>query len=423
MAKPQTLAGRNSSTVKSHNLQAILLTLLRHDHLSRVDLARLTGLSSTTITNLITELLEQAIVVEEGPEMLQRRPGAGRPRTALRLVPEARYAVGLHIGVGNIRVAVTDLRAQIVSYHSLVHSLDQSAETVLADTLDLIKRAISESGVPVNKIIGIGVGASGLVNPETGCNLLAPNLGWRNVPIRDWLAERIDLPVCVDNNVRAMALGEALFGAARNVRVLAFVYARIGAGAGIVVDGQLYRGSGAGAGEIGHITVIPDGGDLCRCGNRGCLETVVCEPVIVDLARELASHNGQGLLAQALNQQNITLDRVFAVARAGDIPTRTMLAQRARYMGIALANLVNILNPELILLGGIFYQGRDLLLPTVEATMRQRAFADLDQQIHLQPTSFGSRAGVVGAAALALAAFFYQQQTFPYTHTISEVTL
>jgi predicted NBD/HSP70 family sugar kinase len=100
-----------------------------------------------------------------------------------------------------------------------------------------------------------------------------------------------------------------------------------------------------------------------------------------------------------------------------------MLAQRARYMGIALANLVNILNPELILLGGIFYQGQDLLLPTVESTMHQRAFADLDQQVRLQPTSFGSRAGVVGAAALALAAFFYQQQTFPYTHSRSEVTL
>ncbi len=423
MVASQTLAGRNSSTVKSHNLQAILLALLRHEHLSRVDLAKLTGLSTTTITNLITELLEQETVIEEGKEMLQRRPGAGRPRTALRLVPEARYAIGIHIGVGNIRVAVTDLRAQIVSHHSLVHPLDQSAEAVLAETVDLVNQATLESEVPLNKVIGVGVGASGLVDPETGYNLLAPNLRWRNVPVRDWLTERLKLPVCVDNNVRAMALGEALFGVAQDVRVLAFVYARVGAGAGFVVDGQLYRGSGAGAGEIGHTTIIPDGGDLCRCGNRGCLETLITESVIVALAKELACDNEQGLLARMLHQEEVTIEQVFAAARAGDLPTQRMLAERARYMGIALANLVNILNPELILLGGIFCQGQDLLLPTVEATMRQRAFADLDRHVRLQPTSFGSKAGVVGAAALALTTFFYQQHQMPHTQPTLEVVV
>ncbi len=410
MVVRQALAGSNSSTVKSHNLRAILLGLLRHEHVSRVDLAELTGLSTTTITNLITELLEQGIVIEEGPEILQRRPGAGRPRTALRLVPEARYAVGVHIGVGKIRVAMTDLRAQILSCRSLAHSLDKSAEAVLAETGELVKEVITESGVPQTSVIGVGVGASGLVNPDTGVNLMAPNLGWRNVPIRDWLTKQLGLPVCVDNNVRAMALGEALFGVAQNVRVLAFVYARIGVGAGLVVDGQLHRGGGAGAGEIGHITIIPDGGAVCRCGNTGCLETLVSEPAIMGLAKELASQNGDGLLATHLQQMaEPTIEQVFAAARAGDLPTRTMLIERARYMGIALANLVNVLNPELILLGGIFSQGQDLLLPTIEATMRQRAFADLGQRVRLQTTSFSEYAGVIGGAALALTTFFYQQ--------------
>lgn len=400
-----TLAGRNSSTVKSHNLQAILLALLRQEHLSRVDLARLTGLSTTTITNLIAELLEQGIVVEEGTGRLQRRRGAGRPRTALRLVPEARYAVGVHIGVGNIRVAVTDLRAQILACHTLAHPLDETAETVLSKTAALVKQAIGDSGVPPANVIGMGVGASGLVNPETGYNLLAPNLGWKNVPVQDILTARLGLPVCVDNNVRAMALGEAMFGAAQNVRSLAFVYARIGVGAGFVVRGQLYRGNAAGAGEIGHTTIMPNNGQMCRCGNRGCLEPLVSEPGIIDLAVQQARQNPHSLL----NGNNITLEDVFKAARAGDLALQSMLAERARYMGIALANLVNILNPELILLGGIFYQGQDLLLPTVEATMRARAFAHLGQQVRLQPTSFGSRAGTVGAAALALTTFFYQQ--------------
>jgi glucokinase-like ROK family protein len=387
-----------------------LLALLHHQHVSRVDLAKLTGLSTTTITNLIAELLEQGIVIEEGTELLQRRRGAGRPRRALRLVPEARYAIGIHVGVGRIRVAVTDLRARILCHRFLDHPLDKSAEAVLAETAELVKQVIVKCKIPSQNVIGVGVGASGLVDPETGCNLMAPNLGWRNVPIQNLLTTQLGLPVYVDNNVRAMALGEALFGTAHNVRVLAFVYARIGVGAGFVVDGQLYRGSGAGAGEIGHTMIIPDDGQLCRCGNRGCLETVVSESAIMELARQLAEQNKEGLLASYLQQtEEVSIEQVFAAARAGDEPTQTMLSERARYMGIALANLVNVLNPELILIGGVFAQGQDLLLPTVEATMRRRAFANLGQQVELKPTSFGQQAGMIGSAALALTAFFYEQ--------------
>ncbi|MBU1878460.1 MAG: ROK family protein, partial [Chloroflexi bacterium] len=220
----------------------------------------------------------------------------------------------------------------------------------------------------------------------------------------------LGLPVCVDNNARAMALGEAMFGAGRDVRTLAFVYARIGVGAGIVVDNQLYRGSAAGAGEIGHTTIIPNGGSPCRCGNSGCLETLVSEPAIVRLAEELAAQNPQGLLAEHLqNGSGTSIERVFAAARAGDTATVTMLDERACYLGIALANLVNVLNPDLIVLGGICVQGADLLLPTIEATIHQRAFANLGEQVRVQTASFGPHTGAVGAAALALNTFFYQQ--------------
>lgn len=410
MVNQNVLAGSNIVRVKSHNMRAILLALLHHQHVSRVDLARLTGLSTTTITNLIAELLEQGIVVEAGPELLERRPGAGRPRLALRLVPEARYAVGIHVGVGKIRVAITDLRANVLGHYAFDHPLEESATAVLTEAAALVKRALAESAIPPQDVIGVGVGASGLVDPESGINLMAPNLGWRNVPIQSWLAEALELPVCVENNVRAMALGEALFGPAQNVRVLAFVYARVGVGAGFVVDGRLFRGSGAGAGEIGHTMIIPDNGELCRCGNTGCLETLVSEPAIMRLAGRLAEQTPDGLLARHLGQTATpTLEQVFAAARAGDQPTRRMLEERARYMGIALANLVNVLNPELILLGGVFAQGQDLLLPTVEATTRQRSFGNLGQQVQLQPTHFGQQAGMIGSAALALTTFFYQE--------------
>jgi glucokinase-like ROK family protein len=406
----QTPIGGNISMVKSHNLRAVLSILRQNNHVSRARLAELTGLSTTTITNLISELLEQGVVQEEGHEETTLPRRVGRPRTSLRLVPEARYAVGIHIGVGHIRVAVADLLAQLLCCLSLAHPLEKSPREVLSETARRVNDAIENTGIDRHKIVGVGVGASGLVDPHTGINVVAPNLGWRHVPIRDWLSGDLALPVCVDNNTRAMALGEALFGIGKDVDALAFVYARIGVGAGFVVGGELYYGGAAGAGEIGHTTLIPSGGEPCRCGNSGCLETLVSEPVLVRLAQRLADQDREGLLARSLRYgEGSPLDRVFAAARAGDAATRAMLKERACYMGIALANLVNIVNPDLIVLGGIFAQGKDLVLLTIESVMRQRAFANLGDRVQLRTTGFGGQAGVIGAASLAIHTFFYQQ--------------
>ena len=410
MGTRRTLIGSGSGTIKSHNLRAVLLTLLRHPHVSRVRIAELTGLSTTTVTNLITELLEQGIVAEDGMEQPHEPRGVGRPRTALRLVPDAYHGVGIHIGVGSVYVAVTDLFARPL-HDPLVldHPLERPAGDVLEESAALVEQAIAQSGVNPKTIAGVGVGASGLVDSETGVNVLAPNLGWRDVPIRERFVSRLRLPVFVDNNVRAMALAEALFGAGQDVHVLAFVYARIGVGAGFVIDGQLYRGR-AGAGEIGHMLIEPDSGEACRCGNTGCLETLVSEPAVIRQAQRIAALQPGGVLAAHLLDTNRPLiERIFAAARAGDESTCAMLAARARYMGIGLANLVNTLSPELIILGGIFALGDDVLLPTTQETMRRCAFANLGADVRLQTPTFGQNAGVIGAAALALDAFFYGQ--------------
>jgi glucokinase-like ROK family protein len=399
----------NSTTVKSQNLTAVLFALLHHQPTSRSQLSELTGLSATTITNLIAELLDRGIVAEEGTVKAEGRRGVGRPRTALRLVPEAHYAVGVHIGVGTAWATVTDLLAHPLCRLSLSHDREAPPEEVLGEVVTLTERVIVECEVARGKIVGVGVGASGLVDPYTGVNVFAPNLNWRDVPIQKMVADRLQLPVTVENNVRAMALGEALFGAGKGVRTMAFIYARIGVGAGFVVDGQVYRGSGAGAGEIGHMTIIPEGGRPCRCGNTGCLETLISEPIILELAQELAAEEPDGLLATLLSSgEGPAIERVFAAAREGDSATRSMLDKRASYLGIALANLVSVFNPELIVLGGFLSQGFDLLGPVTGSTVRERAFANLGERVTLRTTSFGSQAGVVGAATQALDTFFYQ---------------
>lgn len=423
MSEP-TFLGSNINLVKIHNQQAILLSLLHEKRLSRVQLAQKTSLSTTTITNLVSELLENGIVVEEGSQTRQHteqrsvQRSVGRPRTALRLVPDARYAVGVHIGIGLFRVAIVNLCADLIENTIRYYSLDTSPEEVLGYIVNTVKELIDLSGVECKRIIGIGVGASGLVDYQNGVNLLAPNLGWRNVPIQEYLEGKLTLPVVVDNNVRAMALGEAFFGLGRGIETLAFVYGRTGVGAGFVFGGQVYRGSSTGAGEIGHIKMLLEGGELCRCGKRGCLETLVSEPVIVHQAQNLARRQPDSLLARLLAQTGDSIsekpiEHIFTAARQGDPATKEMIEEKAYYLGIALANLVNILNPELILLGGMFAQGQDLILPTATRTMQEMAFAGLGEKVRLQTTGFGWRAGVIGASSLALTRFFYQQTLSP----------
>jgi len=406
-----TFLGSNINLVKAHNLRALLLSLLYEGSVSRVELAEKTSLSTTTVTNLISELRDQGIVFEEGLEETSGRRRVGRPRTALHLVADARFAVGVHIGIGMFRVTVTNLFAEMICSNIVQFDLEAPAEQVLEMIAEWIEKTIDDSHVNRQRIIGVGIGASGLVNYQTGVNILAPSLKWHDVPVREILTSKLNIPVVVDNNVRAMALAEAFFGAGRGVNSLAFVYGRVGVGAGFVVGGQIFRGSSAGAGEIGHTIIIPEGGQLCRCGKRGCLETLVSETSLISQAMEIAATHPDGLLSQHLNQEDggRTIERIFAAARAGDQKTRKMIEQCACYLGMALANLVNVINPELILLGGLFAQSEELILPVAENTMRELSFAGLGEKVRVQTTSFGWRAGVIGASALALTTFFYHQ--------------
>ena len=410
MTQSNNLLSSNINLVKSHNTRAVLLSLLQEGPISRVELAEKLSLSNTTITNIISELLDQGIVIEEHLETTEKRKRVGRPRRMLCLVPAARYAIGVHIGVGLFRVAITNLFAEIIFSEIATFELTTPPEEVILAIIQMIEAAIEQSEIERQRVIGVGVGASGLVNYEAGINVLAPRLGWENVPIQHIMESQLDLPVCVDNNVRTMALAEAIFGDGQGVGVLAFVYGRIGVGAGIVVNGQVFRGSGAGAGEIGHTIIIPESGETCTCGNTGCLETLLSEPVWIRHAEKLAASHPESTLAAYLKHgdERSPIELIISAATNGDELAQQFIEQRSRYLGIALANLVNVLNPELIILGGMFAQGSDLILPIAEAKMRASAFAGLGEKVRLEITSFGWRAGVIGAASLALTTFFYQ---------------
>jgi glucokinase-like ROK family protein len=411
----KNLQGTNINRVKAHNLRAVLLTLLHEPSLSRVQLAKRTELSNTTITNLVAELIEQGIVSEDGkskhaPE--GTRP-VGRPRTGVRLEPGACFVVGIHIGVGIFRVAIANLRNEILYKQSHEFDIKLPALKVLDQIALSVEETIASSQVERDRILGVGVGASGLVDFQTGTIVMAPNLNWRDIPLKEYLQKAVKLPVVVDNNVRAMAFGETHFGAGRDVNSLAFVYGRIGVGAGLTYKGQVYRGSAMGAGEIGHTIMLLHGGEPCRCGNSGCLETLVSEVAILRQAEHIAQQNPEGILARTMRERQDLdpIERVFTAARQGDEAVRSMLAERAYYLGIALVNLVNLYNPELIILGGIFAQGKDFFLEPALNTVRECSFGGMGKSVCVQATAFEWKAGVIGAAALALMSFFYNSES------------
>jgi glucokinase-like ROK family protein len=403
-----SILGSNINRVKTHNMRAVLLSLLLKDIVYRVEIAKKISLSTTTITNLIDELIEMGIVSEVGIEEVDGRRRVGRPRAALRLEQNARYAVGLQICVGRYHMAIANLKAEILFHRKFTFDRKAQPAELFPRICQQIEEFILESGVDRQRLVGLGVGAAGLVNYRTGVNILSANLGWENVPIRDWLTQSLNLAVVVDNNVKAMALSEAFFGAGRYAGSLAFVYGSTGVGSGIVIGNRLLHGADLGAGEIGHMILLAHGGEKCSCGQRGCLETLVSEAALIGQAESLIRAQPDGLLAQLWQtSDNNHMELIFEAARRGEQDAITMIEQAAYYLGLALANLVNVVNPEMIILGGSFAHGQDLILPTTRKTLEASAFAGLGRKVTLQATCFGEQAGIVGSAALALTHFFY----------------
>jgi len=401
--------GSNINDVKAHNLRAILLSLLFSEPVFRAQLAEDTGLSRTTISNLVDELLAAEIVFEKGIEEIDGPRRVGRPRTAVYLNPDAGYALGAHIGVGVFRVGLVNLRNELLENELCWFDPKTPYEQVFEDIADRLEAIIEKSGVDRNKIIGLGVGPPGMVDYFTGMLTLAPNLNWENIPLRDWFSERMAMPVIVENNTRAMALAESYFGSAKYSSSLLFVYGRYGVGSGIVVDRQVFRGSRFSAGEIGHTLLVID--DSADCDIEKCvqLESLVSERALLDQAEEFAKNDPEGVLAVLLADKSYErkIDALIEAGRQGDPNAIAIFNRASRLLGIALTNLVNILNPERIVLGGMYWQAKDLILPTVTDIVTHSVVGEIGEKVIIEGSAFGWRAGLIGASTIALIRLFY----------------
>jgi glucokinase-like ROK family protein len=371
------------------------------------------------VTNIVNELLEERFVVES--EIGHSR--GGRKPILLKLNAQAFAIIGIDVGVNTIKSLITDLDAGVIGEHKRNLPPYPDETSFLAElsqcVTELLQAAGGEPagrspdgelhGHASRRVIGIGVGMHGLVNPEEGVSVFAPNLNLRNIRIRETLEQQFGLPVYVENDVVAMALAEQWFGGGQQAEHFICVNVGVGVGAGIVLNRQIFHGASYAAGEIGH-TTIDLNGPRCSCGSYGCLQTLVSGPAIAHAAQTEIALGRPSSLAQsgAGDLRAITGELVYEAALAGDALAIETFRKAGRLLGISLTNMIHTLNPQKIILGGGVAQAGPLLIEPLLETVKSRALDSSISQLAIETSQLGSRATAIGAVTIVLQQLFAQ---------------
>ncbi|MFE0701397.1 ROK family protein [Streptomyces sp. NPDC058872] len=365
------------------NLERVVRAVRMAGSLTQAEIARTTGLSAATVSNIVRELKDGGTV-----EVTPTSAGGRRARS-VSLSGDAGIVIGVDFGHTHLRVAVGNLAHQVLAEEAEPLDVDASAAEGFDRAEQLVKRLIKATGIGPDKVIGVGLGVPGPIDVSSGTlgsTSILP--GWSGINPADELSGRLGVPVHVDNDANLGALGELVWGGGRGVKDLAYIKVASGVGAGLVIDGRVYRGPGGTAGEIGHIT-LDESGPVCRCGNRGCLETFTAARYVLPLLQP--SHG-----------TDLTMERVVQLAREGDPGCRRVIADVGRHIGSGVANLCNLLNPSRVVLGGDLAEAGELVLTPIRDSVARYAIPSAARQLSLAPGALGGRAEVLGALALVL---------------------
>jgi predicted NBD/HSP70 family sugar kinase len=370
VATPTRLVGRVVRAEGQERTQAeVFATIVTRGPLSRRDIARLTGLSQSTITKVVKPMLELGYVVEEK----ERAAGPGRPIIPLRVNNDSHYVIGAKIAQRELVAVVTDPQAQILASARRKRSGRPPAAAV-AELASLIDELLDERPEFRDRVEGLGVGLGGHVDSRDGTLHYSPILGWRDVPIASLLEEATGLFTVAENDVNALAVAEQWFGAGRDLATFAVVTVGAGIGAAFVVDHELLHGASGVAGELGHVVIEPEG-ERCTCGNRGCLETIASERAILEaVSRESGKRSGS--LAAAARR-----------ARAGEPAAARAFERAGAALGRGIAVVLNLINPERVILSGEGLAVSDLLFESLTDALAKSAFssASADCEIVTRP--------------------------------------
>lgn len=370
---------------KQHNMRLILRTIYEAGTISRADVARITKLTPTTVSDLVELLLSDGLVSEVGYGVSI----GGKPPTLISVPSDARYAIGIDLADNGIHGSLINLRGE-VNYSACIPG-NLTGEEALHQIQSLIDELISQ--VDRRKLLGIGLGSPGVVSAQEGIVRRAVKYQWEEIPLRTILQEKFQVPVLIANDSQAAALAEYIYGVDPNEKNLVLLKVGEGISAGLIIDGKIFFGDGNGAGEVGHICVEPSG-LLCRCGHIGCLETVASERALIQMTRELFP-NTNGLTNEAL------LQMLVQAFHAGNPESKRMIERTGDYLGLAVANVIGLLNiHKIVLAGPIATLLGEALTPVIVRSMEEKALDALSQQTQIILSNLGTEIVQIGAAAL-----------------------
>ncbi len=379
---------------KRHNNQLVLSTIYQKGEISRAEIARSTHLTATTVSNIVAEYMKMGLVAETGSMTLAR----GKPPTLLSVVDDAYHLIGLDLARSEFQGAVMNLRGEQIHRASI--AIDgQTGEATLNLVYEIIDQLLAQAEAP---LLGIGIAAPGIIDAEHGIVRHAVNFGWYGLPMRDLLTERYDLPVHIANDNHVAVLAEQTFGKHKGSQDLVVFKVGHGIGAGIILNGRLFYGAGHGAGEIGHVKVI-ENGELCSCGNHGCLETIASSRAIVKRAQAIAENDpGSSLHQFAPDLPEMKIADVVQAFGAGDPALQTLVAEIGRILGMALANIVGVLSVPTILIAGSVAAFGDPLLAEMQMVVDTGSLSHLASHTQIEPASLDQDIVLLGTTALLL---------------------
>jgi predicted NBD/HSP70 family sugar kinase len=376
-------------SLRERNRLRVIDALRERGAVSRADVARQTGLSRSTVSSLVAELQAEGLVVEREFAAAPRGPEGGRPPVLIALDESAGALVGIDFGHRHARVAVSDLSFTVLAERTTEIDVDTAGRVALDLAAGLVCELLDEAGVDRARVLAAGIGIPGPLDRRSGLiqsRGILPSMDGIDTVAE--MQDRLDLPVHLDNDANIGALGESTFGAGEGAAVMAYLRLSAGIGAGLVIGGRPFRGAHGVAGEIGHVLVDPQG-PICRCGNRGCLETVASGPALLRLV-------------QASRDEELTVKRMIELARDGDAGCRRAIADAGQVVGGVVAGLVNLFSPEMVVIGGDLGDAGDLLLEPLREAVRRDALPAAATDLKVVAGELGERANLLGALALVL---------------------
>lgn len=391
----------NNMFLKEHNQKEILDLIRTTGAISRADISSITGLSPTAVGSIVANLMEQGYIHQRG---VGESTGGRRP-VLLELKPRSFYSIGVDFDIDYINIILVDITGEIISEKLWNTPNLGPFENTMLKIESLIREILNESSIDVDVLLGIGLSVPGLVDIETGKLVLAPNMGWMNVDPKGWLEKLFPVPVFIENESMASAICENWIGSCKGVNNFVCINIKSGIGAGIFTGGELYRGESGTAGEIGHI-VVDENGPKCGCGNYGCLETMASTSRIAEKARRLVRQGIASSLNAVADVEDIDIEQVIKAAREGDEAAKNILMESARYLGIAIAGVVNTLNPSKVIIGKEFVKYANLVLDHIKSVVALKALKSPASKVEIMASPIGEKASALGAAVTPLKTLF-----------------